>query len=326
MRCMQLQQFYSSKLEEFSLFNRGRGNSSPVNFSLGPELQHSMQIESGTLFTSDFFVINDLVCHCCEPSTKSVIDCNNNFNITFTREGYFTFNTYPGSIDAYTGNIFLKKPGCEYSVTQMTTSLFGCTIINFAESFLEALEERYSFKKISFFKDAGQFVLVLRSTPALSLLHHLICRHLAQPQPSKLYLDCMILEMAEHVIDVLLADDSIVPISPSHIKQQVFSIQRAQEYMAAHLCESISLQDLSRYCFISPFHFSRVFKKFTGYSPYHYLQIQRLKHAEILLKTTGLTITDIGFQSGFNSPDYFCAAFTKAYKMSPSMYKRVLAC
>jgi AraC-like DNA-binding protein len=134
----------------------------------------------------------------------------------------------------------------------------------------------------------------------------------------------MIIELVENIINIAATGNSM-PISPVHIKQQVVSIQRAKEYMAAHLCESISLYDLSRYCYVSPFHFSRVFKKFTGYSPYYYLQMLRLKNAEILLKTTRFTISDVGFKSGFNSPDYFCAAFTKAYKMSPSRYKNVLA-
>ncbi len=320
---MHPQEFYNSKLTQLSLFNRT--HAAPVNFKISNEIERSMRVSASTLFSSDFFTINDLVCHCRQPSTRSVTDCNDNFNITFTREGYFTFNSYCRLVDAHAGNIFLKKPGCEYSVTQMTTSLFGCTIINFSGSFLEALEEKYNLKEMPFFKNPDQFVLGLHSTPELSLLHYLICNQLSQPEPSKLYLDCMVIELVENIIRILAAGDSGVRISPVHIKQHILSIQRAKEYMAAHLCESISLYDLSRYCYVSPFHFSRVFKKFTGYSPYHYLQMLRLKNAEILLKTTTLTITDVGFKSGFNSLDYFCAAFTKAYKMSPSRYTNVLA-
>lgn len=318
---MRVQEFYSSKIKKFSLFNRS--DLGEVDFELGSDIQNSMKIEAGTLFSSDFFTINDLLCRCCQPGTKSVNDCNSYFNITFTRQGYFTFNSYPGSIDAHSSNIFIKKPGCEYSVTQMTDDFFGCTIINFSGKFLLALEEKYNLKKIAFFKNPDLFALPLRATPELTLLHYLICKHLSEPEVSKLYLDCLIIELVEDIVTILAGDISILSISPSHIRQQTYCIQRAKEYMSGYFCQSISLYDVSRYCYVSPFHFSRVFKKFTGYSPYHYLQILRLKNAEILLKTTNLSITDVGFKSGFNSLDYFCAAFTKTYKISPSGYKNI---
>jgi AraC family transcriptional regulator len=318
---MERHYFYKSKLKQFSVLNRG--GSGEIDFSLGNELQRSMQIDVRALFSSDFFTINDLVCHCCQPATVSKTDCNSYFNITFTREGYFTFNSYPKSIDAHISNIFIKKPGCEYSVTQMTNAFFGCTIINFSEKFLQALDEKYDLREIVFFKSPDLYTLALRSTPEFILLHYLICQHLCQPEVSKLYLDCMIIELVENIIGILAAGHSVTSISSSHIKQQICSIQRAKEYMAAHFNESITLHDLSRYCYVSPFHFSRTFKKFTGYSPYYYLQKLRLKNAEILLKTTNLSITDIAFKSGFNSLDYFCAAFTKSYKIPPSRYKGV---
>ena len=316
---MQPFDFYHSKLNEFSFLNRK--HLGEVGFNLGNELQSSMPIRARTLFYSDFFTINDLECQCSQPSTESETDCNSYFNITFTRKGYFTFNTFRRSIDAHSSNIFIKKPDCEYSVTQMTDQFFGCTIINFSENFLHELEEKYQLQNVGFFRNRDLQVLILKSKPELELLHFLIWQHLRQSEVSKLYLDCMIVELVETIVDMIAANNSIYSISPLQAKYQIHSIQLAKEYMSQHYCESISLHDLSRYCYISPFHFTRVFKRFTGYSPYHYLQLLRLKNAEILLKTTNLSIAEIGFKSGFNSPDYFCAAFTKSYKVSPSRYK-----
>ncbi len=63
------------------------------------------------------------------------------------------------------------------------------------------------------------------------------------------------------------------------------------------------------------------FKQFNIFSPYKYLQDLRLKNAEMLLKSTTLSITDVCFMSGFNSLDYFSTAFSKKYKLSPSKYR-----
>ncbi|MBC7827882.1 MAG: helix-turn-helix transcriptional regulator [Chitinophagaceae bacterium] len=319
---MQPFDFYHAKLKEYSFLKRNQLGE--VGFSLGNELQSSMQIEAKTLFASDFFTINDLICHCCERCTESEKDSNTYFNITFTRNGYFTFNTFRGSIDAHNSHIFIKKPDCEYSVTQMTDHSFGCTIINFSENFLHELERKVQLKNIDFFRNKDMHVLMLKSKPELELLHFLVCRHLGEPEISKLYLDCMIIEMVEIIVDMLILNNSIYSISSLNTRHQIQSVQMAKEYMSQHYCKCISLHELSRYSCVSPFHFTRIFKRCTGYSPYHYLQLLRLKNAEILLKTTNLTIADIGFKSGFNSPDYFCAAFTKSYKVSPSRYKDVL--
>lgn len=319
---MQQLQHYQAKLAKFSV---DRNETGGLNLKIGNEVQRSMQIRARTIFSSDFFTINDLICQCPQALTKSETDCNSNFNITFTREGYFTFNSFKASVDAHIGNIFLKKPGCEYSVTQMTDRFFECTIINFSANFLQALEEKYELKKIDFFRNPDLFTLALRSQPEFALLHFLICEHLSQLELSKLYIDCLVVELVESLVERMAQGNAVIEIAASNIKYQIRSIERAKEYMARHLGGSICLHELSRHCYASPFHFSRVFKKLTGYSPYHYLQMLRLKHAEILLKTTTLSIADIGFKSGFNTPDYFCAAFSRSYKMSPSGYRRIIS-
>ena len=89
-------------------------------------------------------------------------------------------------------------------------------------------------------------------------------------------------------------------------------------------CYKLEIDGLvARNSFVSPFHFSRIFKQFSGYSPYQYLQLVRLKHAETLLKNTDLPITDVCFRSGFSRLDYFSAAFTKKYNIAPSRYKQL---
>jgi transcriptional regulator GlxA family with amidase domain len=51
----------------------------------------------------------------------------------------------------------------------------------------------------------------------------------------------------------------------------------------------------------------------------------RLKHAELLIKNTSLPVTDIGFTSGFNSTEYFTAAFRQKYRHAPARFRSVHA-
>ena len=67
---------------------------------------------------------------------------------------------------------------------------------------------------------------------------------------------------------------------------------------------------------------SRTFKKLTGKSPMDYVIHYRIKVATILLKNTSKSITDIAFEVGFSSSNYFTIAFKKITGLTPSEYKK----
>jgi AraC-like DNA-binding protein len=104
-------------------------------------------------------------------------------------------------------------------------------------------------------------------------------------------------------------------------KNHLSTIEKAKAYLADHFMDDISLKEIADHCCISTFHFSRIFKTFTSCSPHQYLLNLRLKHAEILLKNTKLPVTDVCFSSGFNSLEYFSAAFGQKYKYAPSRFR-----
>ena len=99
-------------------------------------------------------------------------------------------------------------------------------------------------------------------------------------------------------------------------------IENAKSFMEANFNKRISLQQISSYCNTSPFHFSRIFKEATNRSPYQYLLFIRLSHAELLLISSSKTITDICFESGFNSLEHFATIFRRKFKRNPSAYRR----
>ena len=63
--------------------------------------------------------------------------------------------------------------------------------------------------------------------------------------------------------------------------------------------------------------FYRKFKALTGETPASFIKMLRMKHAEELLKTTDLTISEIAFKCGYDYPDNFSRAFTSYKGSSP---------
>ncbi len=98
-------------------------------------------------------------------------------------------------------------------------------------------------------------------------------------------------------------------------------INLAIDYINDHYGEKITLEDLSSFVNMSPFYFSRKFKKETGYSPYEYIIMTRLNEAKKLLKITNLLIKEISFKVGFNSEANFVTCFRSHTNLTPKEFR-----
>ena len=85
--------------------------------------------------------------------------------------------------------------------------------------------------------------------------------------------------------------------------------------------QKISLEEIANAGSVSRAECLRCFKKYTGLSPYKYLQKYRLQAAAAFLETTDKSITDIAMQVQFPSSSAFISAFRKAYGMTPKKYR-----
>lgn len=91
-------------------------------------------------------------------------------------------------------------------------------------------------------------------------------------------------------------------------------------YIDSHYANEITLEQAAALVGFSKFHFSRLFKEFTNCTFYDYLSQTRIQAAKRLLSTS-TSITDIAFQTGFNSLTSFCRCFKKYTDLSPSEYR-----
>jgi YesN/AraC family two-component response regulator len=66
---------------------------------------------------------------------------------------------------------------------------------------------------------------------------------------------------------------------------------------------------------------NRTAKKLSGSTATKLLINHRLNVAKMLLEQSKLNITEIAYQSGFGSPQYFCTLFKKRFKVNPKDYR-----
>ena len=92
---------------------------------------------------------------------------------------------------------------------------------------------------------------------------------------------------------------------------------RAKDRMDAASHEDWPVQRLARVSRVSEAHFARSFKQAFGVPPHRYLLTRRIERATTLLRDTDLAITDIAFQTGWESLGTFGRTFRDITGESP---------
>jgi AraC-like DNA-binding protein len=99
-------------------------------------------------------------------------------------------------------------------------------------------------------------------------------------------------------------------------------LDAARRFLAAHLDEPLTLDDLARQAYLSKFHFLRVFKSAFDDTPVRYLRRRRLEAAERLLAQTDLSVTAVCYRVGFESLGSFSSLFRRHAGLSPNAFRR----
>lgn len=100
-------------------------------------------------------------------------------------------------------------------------------------------------------------------------------------------------------------------------------IRRAKDFIRENLTTGISLKEIAGAAGdVSPYHFSRLFKRATGFSPYQFLIECRIVTAQQLLRSKReLSLGEIAFRCGFADQSAFTRCFRQRTGLTPKQYR-----
>ena len=98
------------------------------------------------------------------------------------------------------------------------------------------------------------------------------------------------------------------------------AIIKIKNYIAKHIQDPITANDLAKAAGYSQFHMSRMFKDEVGISPFEYIRQERLTAAAHALRSGERRIVDVALDFVFDSHEGFTRAFSKGFGISPKKY------
>jgi len=98
-------------------------------------------------------------------------------------------------------------------------------------------------------------------------------------------------------------------------------IEFALKYIEDNLKTDFSLNDVAKAAGYSEYHFLRVFKQVTNFTPANYIRKRRLSEVAREVDASDRSISDIAFEYGFNSKENFTRAFKAEHNILPTEYK-----
>lgn len=101
-------------------------------------------------------------------------------------------------------------------------------------------------------------------------------------------------------------------------------IEQAKKYIQENYSKEISMELVAEMINLSPYYFSKIFKKIEGTTFIDYLTFVRIEKSKELLLDHNLSLKEICFQVGYNDPNYFSRVFKKVTELSPSEYRNQL--
>lgn len=127
---------------------------------------------------------------------------------------------------------------------------------------------------------------------------------------------------AAHLVEKYTSTPTKTPVHRGGLP--IHQLRKAEDYVAEHLAEEISIEALANLVELSPSHFFHVFKESTGITPLQFVTRMRITRAQQLIRETSRSLIDVGLEVGYTSPSHFAQVFRRVVGVTPTAFRSSL--
>ena len=188
-------------------------------------------------------------------------------------------------------------------------------LINFTEDFFE-----YPLKKdvLNVFKDYCLSIPEENKDMILEIFKKISDEYENQDTHSPILLKAYLSEL---FIILLRIGSPIHSLNRIENKTEIH-IKKVLDLLDNNISSEITVDYAAKIAHLSKSHFEKNFRLLTGFTFVDYLNTMRIKRAQKLLSKTSKSITDIAFECGFNSSNYFITVFKSYNGITPFQFRK----
>lgn len=123
-----------------------------------------------------------------------------------------------------------------------------------------------------------------------------------------------------HLLELLWKYGYLIETGIHSVNTQSAVVKESILFMRYHAGEHLDIEQLAKNAALSPSHYIRAFRRYTGQTPIAFLNDIRLEQAVNLLQQ-GKNVTDTALQVGISNINYFIRLFRRKYGQTPKQYQ-----
>jgi AraC family transcriptional regulator len=124
-------------------------------------------------------------------------------------------------------------------------------------------------------------------------------------------------DAADDFINRLVLAHTRVPDAPSRGRLGPAALCKIRNYVHSHLADPIEVNDLASLAGRSPFHFTRIFARSIGVTPYRYVVHLRLQAAIDRIRS-GMSLAQVAADTGFSDQSHLSRWIRRVHGVPPS--------
>lgn len=255
--------------------------------------------------------------------TSYPLHWHEDFEIICVMDGVVQIQVLSEKYECRQGDLVIIPPGTIHQIQQTGDRSAYYFNILFKFNLLEPDEESYMFKKyfypllnengIKHYHPCGSSL----NNDLLPIVNHLIVNREKKYENQELVIKSKLFLIIEKLQSAIKND------FPQQKASSTFSrLKPVLTKIDEHYGEDISVLEAAELCAMSETYFMKFFKKMTGMTFIEYLNTVRLEKAQIMLKGSAKSVSEIAEECGYHNFSYFIRTYKNHFGTTPNQARK----